>query len=299
MIPNIGDALLHKGLKRDFNIHLQAPKNLLDQWHIFKAIASHNNSTWGVELLFFPAKWIQKAKMDSAWHELYLFLLEYAWVSSAYERNQLFYSFALSCVLANRNLKPNPYMLDTARHLLSTILGSTPGFRPAIDESMGPIKLIQDAYVSSYGLKKYLPTLMHPAHFSLQNLDSDPVYYSLQLPTTVNFSPKARKLPNTLLDLRELRYIMEVFFDEIKNNTVQLDSTIIGQIPQKIAISYFHNKPDIHHEISLSDKLAHTDKNLNFSLNKNAAKKFADNGAFIRGCVQIKHRNNSLKSEKK
>ena len=71
-------------------------------------------------------------------------------------------------------------------------LGSAVGFRPATDESLAPVKLIQEAYVERYGLKKYAPTIMIPHHFNMHSEKEPPVYYSLQLPTTMTFSPKGQ-----------------------------------------------------------------------------------------------------------
>lgn len=287
MLPNIGDTMSHKNLKRDFNVHQQPPKNLIDQWHIFKTIAKHEQSDWQVELLLIPGKWVEKAKMDLMWHELYLLLLENAWITSGYERNQIFYQFALSCAQANRNLKPNPYLLDTVQHLLSITLGATPGFKPATDNTPGPIKLIQQAYVSSYGLKRYAPTIMHPTHFNIHDENAFPVYYSLQFPTTISFSPRSRKLSSTLFDLREVKYIMDTFIDEIIDKRLSLENTIVGTIPKIVEYNYFHSKPDKHKEIHLTNEMIFGDKKLYGTLYEKSSSHFANNGTFIRGCVRI------------
>jgi hypothetical protein len=289
MLPNIGDFMNHKNLKRDFNVSSQPPKTLKDQWNIFKGIAEHEQCDWYVELILIPGKWIAKAKKEQAWHELYLHLLEYAWKSSGYERNQIFYEYALSIAQANNNLKPNPYLLDTVRHLLSITLGATPGFKPATDESMGPITLLQNAYIESYGMKKYTPTFIHPSHFNLHDSASDPVYYSFQNPTTISFSPRSRKLSNTLFDLRELRHILHEFLDEVRMNSIALEDTIVGIIPDRINFRYFHSKLDKHSEIESSKILNVVDSNFTAYCEKNISSHFAGNGAFIRGCVQISH----------
>ncbi|WP_423062461.1 hypothetical protein [Candidiatus Paracoxiella cheracis] len=287
MLPNIGDTMLHKNLKRDFNVCQQPPKNLNNQWEIFKTIAKHERSDWQVELLLIPGKWIEKAKTDLMWHELYLYLLENAWVTSGYERNQIFYQFALSCTQASRNLKPNPYLLDTVQHLLSVTLGATPGFTPAMDNTFGPIELIQQAYLSSYGLKRYAPTIMHPIHFNIQDENASPVYYSLQFPTTISFSPRSRKLSSTLHDLRELKYILDIFIEEISEKVLPFDNTILEAIPRLVEYEYFHSKPDKHSEILLTDEMVSDDPRLSSTLCEASSMEFSANGTFIRGCVRI------------
>ena len=290
MLPNIGEAMSHHNLKRDYNVHQQPPKHLLDQWSIFKSIAEHERSNWRLELILFPGIWLEKAKFDPAWHDLYLLFLEDAWLTSSYERNQIFYEFALSLAQEQRNLKPNPYLLDTTQHLLSLALGSMPGFKPATNELMGPIQLIQEAYASSYGLKKYVPTMMHPAHFNLLDPSADPVYYSLQLPTTISFSPRSRQLFSTLFDLRELRYILNIFIEEIAKNRVGLDGTIVSEIPKLVDFDFFHSKPDQHNEIHLSPAMMDGDAFLASALHKGKTSEFASNAAFLRGCVRIRRK---------
>ena len=290
MLPNVGDVMFHHNLKRDYNVHHQPPKTLQDQWSIFKAIAEHERSTWRTELLLLPGIWFDKVKKDPGWHELYRAFLESAWHSSGYERNLMFYDYAFSCAQANQNLKPNPYLLDTVRHLIAIALGSIPGFKPATDETMGPIALFQRAYAESYSLKKYAPVIMHPAHFDLLNADESPVYYSLQFPTTLTFSPRSRQLFSTLFDLRELRYIVDAFMDELSGNKVKLETTIVGEIPKLVEFDFYHNKPDQHDEIQLTSAMLNGDPRLVGSLYNSRTQDFANSGAFVRGCVRIKRR---------
>lgn len=55
MLPNICDIALHKNLKRDFNVRLQPPKSLFDQWEIFKTILHHPevNCDWMWRFFFY------------------------------------------------------------------------------------------------------------------------------------------------------------------------------------------------------------------------------------------------------
>lgn len=290
MLANIADYMSHHNLRRDFNVHHQPPATLLDQWDIFKSISDYTKNSWRLEILLLPGIWLEKIKSDFAWHELYQFFLQHAWHSSRYERNQIFYEYAFSCAQANRNLKPNPCLLDTVRHIISITLSSAPGFRPATDESLGPIALFQEAYVESYGLKKYAPTIMHPAHFDLFKKESQSVYYSLQLPTTLSFLPRSRQLFSTLFDMRETRYITKIFMEELAKNNRQFSKTILGEIPKLVEYEFFHNKPDQHQEIILTDYMLKIDPSLNSSLYKLSSTEFSANGTFLRGCIRIKNK---------
>jgi hypothetical protein len=291
MLPNVADFMNHKNLKRDFNVKQQAPKELSEHWSIFKAISDHEQSDWRAELLFLPQAWHDKLLSDEAWEPLHNYFVEYAWESSAYERNQMFYDFVLSCTQAKNNLKPNPYLLDTLKHLLSISLGATPGFKIATDELLGPIDLIQKAYVEVYGLKKYAPTIIHPIHYSIRDPHPENVYYSLQYPTTLSFSPRSRKMTNTLFDLRELKYILEVFLNDVSHKQTNLENTILDAIPENIEYNFYHSKPDALGEVSHSERMIDKNPALARSLS-GAEKPFAVNGTFVRGCVSIGKKEN-------
>ncbi|EKD91568.1 MAG: hypothetical protein ACD_29C00485G0003 [uncultured bacterium] len=290
MLPNISDLALHKNLKLDFNVRQLPPKNLLDQWEIFKTIVHHpvSQCAWSTDLLFFSGKWFEKIKNDKAWQSLYLLLLQNVWNSCAYERNRMFYDFIVSCAQANRNLKPNPYLTDTLRHLLMIGLGTGVGFGVATNDILGPVELLQRVYIESYGLRKYAPTLMHPMHFSLYH-SHNPVYYSLLLPTTLAFSPKSRKISSTLHDLSELKHILTVFFDEIRCDRLKIEDTIIGQLASQIKFDFYHSKYDRHGEIKSTRELTEGDPALLRNLEQHKKREFAESGTFVRGCIRISH----------
>ena len=43
MLPNIGNDICHRHLKRDFGVTQQAPKSLVEHWEIFKKIISRSD----------------------------------------------------------------------------------------------------------------------------------------------------------------------------------------------------------------------------------------------------------------
>lgn len=295
MLPNISDLGLHKNLKRDFNIRQLPPKTLLAQWEIFKTLINHPeiNCNWQTELLFFSGKWLEKIKNDKTWSSLHLKLLHEVWSSCAYERNQVFYDFALSCALANRNLKPNPYLSDTLRHILMIGIGdgvgSGVGFGIATNDEAAPMEILQKIYLESYGLKKYAPTMVHPMHFNIFS-KCPSIYYSLSFPTTLAFSPKARKLSSTLQDLAELKHILNIVLDEVRRGHAKMDDTILGKIATQLNFDFFHNKPDRHGEIELTNQIPNKDSLLAQEVLKFENKEFSESGTFIRGCVRISHK---------
>lgn len=289
MLPNIGDASHHVILQRELNLKIQPPKVLNDHWKIFRSIASHKNLNcdWSACLLLFPGTWIEKIFKDKSWHELKQFLYEEAWKKSTFRRNQIYYDLAFSIFQNKKNLKPDPYLVDTAKHLLSIAVGSLPGFSPAINDNFAPIKLFEEVYVNIYGLKKYLPTIMVPQIFNYLD-PCRPVYYSLQYPSTLVFSPTSRKISSTLHKMRELKYITDVLFDELASNSSICTGTMVEKIANSIQLDFYHNKSDRHDEIRLSHNIAKEDKNFLHNASKQCpGAKFSESAPFVRGCVKI------------
>ncbi len=116
-------------------------------------------------------------------------------------RNNLSWQLALNAIEVKRNLDFSPYTLNTIKHLFSIASGNLPGFSPATNEELAPIKVIQDAYLNHYELG-YWPTIMEPTHLTL-NIDQ-PTYYSLtypSLPVCNHYTFKGNSLIRLLDDL--------------------------------------------------------------------------------------------------
>lgn len=290
MLPSIGCSTHHSNLQRDFNIQSQASKYLYDQWFVFKELLNTKQvkCDWKSCLLYFPQIWIDKIKHEPAWIKLKLYLHEMAWKYYGYERNQFYYDLSFSMIQKKRNLRPNPYLADTARHLITTAIGAAPGYFPAINDDALPNKVLQDIYVNSYELKKYFPTILRPGHFDYTK-DKFPIYYSLQHPSTHMFSPKSRAVASTISEMRELERITRIFMQEFGNNDNMCSDTIINKISECIEINYYHNKNDLHNVIKKSEEISEIDSRFRDTKNIISAKNatFASDAAFVRGCISI------------
>lgn len=290
MLPNIGCATNHSNLQRDFNVRNPPPKSLYEHWSIFKDIVNSDvaNCNWRSCLIYFSEKWINKLYSDSAWLKLKMYFHELAWSLTDYRRNHIYYDIAFSIIQKNRNLKPNPYLVDTARHLFSVCLGVAPSYAPACNDDSLPLDVLQAAFAESYNLKKYLPTIMQPTHFNFEN-DEAPIYYSLQNPTTFVFSPKSRKISSTLFEMRELEHIMRIFVNELSREGTPCSDTIISEIAKNIEFTYFHNEPDRHRIVKSSAEIAKFDDRFKYLHKKikSCDSKFSSDAKFLRGCVSI------------
>jgi hypothetical protein len=290
MLPNIGCISNHTNLQRDFNVQKAAPKSLYEHWPVFKEIVNSKviNSSWRCSVIFFAEKWVQKLYTDQSWLILKSYLLELAWHRFEYDRNRIYYDIAFSVMQKKRNLKPNPYLADTARHLFSIALGCAPGYAPALNEDSLPVQALQTAFLESYNLKKYIPTIMRATNYDFEE-NKSPVYYSLQHPSTYMFSPKSRKASSTLFEMRELGHIMQIFSEELSDNNTICSDTILSKIAQSVKFLYFHNETDRHQVIHPTTEMAKQDKNLNLiaAMLKENNSIFAEDAKFLRGCVSI------------
>lgn len=280
MLPNIGCTTHHANLQRDFNIQQPVPKSLYDHGPLFGELVNGDvlKSDWRCAVMYFSESWIQRIHQDKSWGWLKQYLHELAWYHSQFSRNRIYYEIAFSLTQRKRNLKPNPYLVDTAKHLFAIASGAAPGYIPAVNEELLPLKSIQAAYSESYGLTKYYPTVMHPRYFNF-GYDESPIYYSLQNPTTHVFSPASRKESSILSDLRELAYITKIFSEELCKTEAICGDTIIGKVATHMKFNYFHNKPDPHRVIQPSTEIQVLDKRFK--------DKFAEDATFVRGCVSI------------
>jgi len=300
MLPYIGRAVNHAFVQRDYNIHLQAPQSLYDEWAIFKAIAQSEASScdWRASILYFSEKWVLNILNDPAWFPLKVHLYDIAWQGYEYPRNRMFYDIAFSIVQKRRHLKPNPYLVDTARHLFAVALGAAPGYAPATNEDFLPLGLLQKVYTDAYKLEKYTPTVMQPVNFRFES-DRNPVYYSLQNPSAHAFSPKSRNprntAPNILVELRELRHIISVFQQELLKQGALCADTVLAEVARSVKFEIFHNKKDSFQEIQMSNEIPQADDRFDFISPgcKPKSKQFSADATFVRGCVRITALNNS------
>lgn len=188
MLPKIAEKKRHARLKKTFGIQSDTPSQLLDHWKIFKELANSHTfeAPWAGKLIFFGKKWFESLN-DSAWIFFKQFLLQSAWDKTAFGRNQFVWDLVYSLIQAKIHLKPDPYIMDTVKYLLSIAAGSMPGFFPVIDDHAGPMKQLKKIYLEQYQIE-YAPIIMHPQFFQTKKS----VYYSLEVTAR---SPLRLKIP--------------------------------------------------------------------------------------------------------
>jgi hypothetical protein len=280
MLPHItekqGISRLMKTYRLPHNIQL---KNLSDQWGMFKRILEKENTSdpWSCEILFFSKKWFE-LEDDLGWSAFYRYIFKQGWQRIQYTFNQIERAFvwqAIIEVVEKRNLKPRHYIADTVKHLFAIATNRYPGFIPIdFEHDAAPIKLLQDIFIDVYGLKNYYPTFMGVR--TLDQMDKQPVYYSLNLPTLVEGIPPLEKKANRIMvDLREIKLLIDTF----KERSSYLEQ---HHKFKNINFNYYHTEKDMYGEIQASQDIATEDsrflyKGLPFCLHSH----------FWRGCIKI------------
>lgn len=296
MLPKISETLSHKQLKKKFGITDSPPKHLYDHWQVFSQISKSSTFpiTWFCEILFLSSRWIEQIKKDNAWARLALYLAEKGWQYSNFGRKKasldiLWEIFVKS--LSNKELKFDPYVIDTLKHLIFICTNSIPAIAPSTgDDTTGPLKAIQTIYQDhrGYGLEEYTATIMHPQYFSVNN--AEPVYYSLQLPTLLESLPRTKKLTSVIDHVRELSDLITCFLVDHSDiwSNINLGNTHLGQILNNLKLEYFHGDMFAYGDlIKSSSKMPELDPRLKYDPTSDKKRTFASNSSFLRGCVKI------------
>lgn len=287
MLPSIGCTSQHVNLQNDYRIKSTAAKSLYDHWTIFKEITESDrvDCDWQASLLFFADTWEEHLYNDPAWQKLWLYLYRLGWESAEYYRNQIYYDLTFASIQQKRNLRPNPYLSDTARYLFATAAGAVPGYRPSNDEEALPLSIIQKAFVESYGMKKYWPIVMEPDYFHYES--SLPIYNSLQTIAAPSLSPGSRRIVNTLFEMQELAHIMKIFLEEFSKETGFCSDAVLNKMTNSVEFSYFHNQKDRRNIINEATNIKTYDSRF-MQESMFSTGDFCSDAKFFRGCIGIR-----------
>jgi len=286
MLPKISDAVAFERLRKDYNLYIGKPRNLLEHWQIFKALVDSPSfgNTWETEVLYFSKKWWEQIS-DSAWLPLRAFLLETAWKDTSFLRDRQVLEFAFSKAQIEKNLRPDPHNLSTAMHILFIAYNAYLGFKIATNDEAGPICKLQKVFLETYQLK-FAPTIVQPA--ILQNVcKRNPVYYSLGFPTKVVFS--SRKKSTKYTDLKELENIIRTICAYIQEDQLGLKDTPIYRVVTDFEFKFFSYTHTASEPFLFeTGQLPAFDLRLAADLKRFPDKPFSVLNPFVNGLVSIK-----------
>lgn len=292
MLPKISDTRSHYKIQKELGIQAEAPKNLLDHWEVFKQIANSpeemRGKPWKMEILFFSKKWFDHLK-DDAWKGFYNYLLDQAFSGSEFWRNQFVWDLVFSLIRKSKNIKPHAYIADIVKNLYAISAGGTPGFAPALDNEQAPVQLIQQVYTDVYKIKEYCPVILQPTLFSMDKKETRPVYYLLNFPTAIEFSPKTNMKVSNVADLCMVRNLLSIYKNEISSSNMKISSTPYYRASLEVEYKLFHSSADQYYEIYDTQNIPIEDAAFTKSLTKNSHNKFPHDSSIMKGgCVRIK-----------
>lgn len=294
MLPKISDHKGHQRLQQTLDVECEPPRNLFDHWDVFKKIAAHRHAKpWRTRILFFSQAWFSR-RNDPVWQEFYNHLLMSHFESSAYWRNQFVSDLFFSMVQHDKKIKPNAFVVDTAKQLLGITVGALPGFSPAIDNIAAPIDLIQRAYTDVYRLKHYKPIIMQPQFFDVRSTQTRSVYYSLSFPTAMEFFPKPRQRVSLITEMIHLHsFFTKHCVPRLLALHSEFEDSLWHACVQKTQYDFFHEDASAYSHLRPIRTLFAEDLAFKQGV-ANKARAYPQNARFLNGCIRV----SSLKSDK-
>ena len=294
MLPKITLSTSHKKLRREFGISLSPPKKSFEHWYTFKEMANHDDfgQSWYTEFLFIPQRWLHGHDKNPHFQRLRNLILEYGWAQSGYGRTKTLFELdwqILASTLLSKGVRSDPYITDTIKHLIYVCSGELPTMRPATDDQAGPIAAIQQAYIDIYGLREYVPTIMQPDSFMLDE-NSDPVYYSLQLPTLLEFEPRSRNALSTIDELREVMELVDYLTEEVQKVDLTLGQITLRDLINQVKFDFYHSNTFAYGTIKPSLQMPIDDPRLLSMPSPTPDRLFAAHCSFVKGCIRISKR---------
>jgi hypothetical protein len=287
MLPKISEAVAHNKLKQAMHIGADKPRDLLDHWKVFRALAKSPDfgEPWQVKLLFMSREWFEKM-YDPAWIKLRSYFLNRAWHSTEFWRNQFVWNLTFARIQSIRNIKAASYIADIVKHILAIGSGAVPGFRPALDSSLGPVEGLQRAYIDHYELKTYAPIIMEPSVFHSEPKEN-PAYYSLQFPSALELSPKTSGRSSAISDLYDIRALLNKYMKQISSDGLNIEATPLYELSRTIHMDYYHNNVDLYEGMKHSEQLCEDDPAFAEMMRRFPGREFPKNSAFVKGVISV------------
>ncbi len=289
-LPKLSDAVAFQRLQHQFDLEMDPPQNLEDQWNIFKAIANHPKfeEPWMLEIAFFPVKWAEAIHLPK-WYALKDHAAYQAWRGSSFWRNQFCWDLTFSRIQGNREIKPAPYFSDIVAHLFALSAGAAAGLRPMTTSKAAPIKGLMRALESIYRTP-YAPILMGPDNFSVFDPNATPIYYSYQYPTAIKLS-EAPNVRHSILDkLYHTRALLNKYLHDLQIGDLKIEGSALYEIAKLIEVNFCHSSGKEPYKMMEISHIINTDPNFQKALALCENKAIAPMPACLNGCVQIQRK---------
>lgn len=288
LLPRISEKSRHLKLCRKFNVPNTVPKTLQEQWPIFYSLSrmSEVKRDWQCEILFLSSEWFSQPKSAPDWLQLQNYLYFHSWRQAQFARDSVSLGLIwkkFATILAERSLRPRPYLADTVKNIIAIARGAAPAFIPADDSQDAlPSKWIQQVYVEGYGIKDYLPTIMHLSNVRFEK-PGGAVYYSLSYPILLAGAESGRVATAIMTDIRDLKLLLQTLEQAIFSKDIMINYNPL----YNVSFEYYHTEHDHFEELQPSNLLAEVEPRFLNDLSAYPDRVFCSSSTFLRGCVRI------------
>lgn len=227
---------------------------------------------------FFSKKWFENLN-DSTWLPFKNYLIQQGWSGSEFFRNQYSWDLIFSIFKNNREIRPDPYVADTVKHLIAMSASALPGFVPATNDVAGPIKMLQRVFSDTYHIE-YDPIIMHTGFLNYKNKNS--VYYSLDYPIMAQFSPRSREKVSKITELYETMSLLNKYIKDVLSDKYNLKGTLFYEAVQKTEYHFFHPDYFKYSHILPNTKIQEGDEAFK------SASNFPSTSSFFSGCIRVR-----------
>lgn len=286
LLPKVAEASGFHNVQKEYHVTLDAPRALKDHWQVFKEIATspNFNGDWKVELLMFSKKWIDKLH-DAAWIQFKSFLLDRAWQGGEFFRDKFTWDLTFTRIQTKRKIKPCPNVVDRLHHALAVSVGALPAFRPLIDDSVAPVKKLQQIFEETYKLR-YAPVIIGPTNYSVFEHDSS-VYLPFNYETAIQLSPQSNQRDSILTVMYNMNSLHEKYHYEIMHSDLKISDTVLYRLMKSVKFTYCHHDATHYPNMKSAQEIVSADSTFQQAVIGCKQQEMPKNAPFLNGCIQI------------
>jgi hypothetical protein len=221
-------------LVRKFNIDARlSPGNIRDHQEILASIIKEHDTNWHASILIFDEEWKKNIQTNKKWFPLYQYILEQSIRINSAKRNIFYLDYMLFDITKKLRLRIKPFTINAIKQLLLIAIGDIPGFRPAMDDSGAPIKIITETFNTEYEPLN-TPIIIEPHTYNPAE-PVGPLYHSL---FASDFNTNEQKTFRPLKYLAEISDYLDIYLNEFKDHLYSKNS-IYGRLADIMMCRYY------------------------------------------------------------
>ena len=147
------------------------------------------------------------------------------------------------------------------------------------------LTVVEKIFIEVYELKEYLPVFMHLDY--LPESSGHSVYYSLEVPTLLDFQPRSREA-SKLQDLIQISRILQRVIPEMAIQGISVENIPIEKVTKKVVYECYHQIEG--DGIKPLESLINCENPLYNLYKKYSDRSFCTSNSFMRGCIRMLNR---------